>query len=215
MPQWGDEWGELWGDAIATIETHEEDANNRYTSKFKDATILKGLTSVFSRRHQAMENVLRGMAPDMLYRLDTSYGTQLDTLGERLFLPRLGFDDASYRVYLAAQAQILLPERRTMPGLLRLVRALLNDNVRNIDYEEAYPKGFKLSAEFTIEEVAIFLRFVKHARPATYNGAFIVTPTGAFGYGDVTGTVAPTTGAFGDASSTIVVGGPYGFLVPA
>jgi len=64
--------------------------------------------------------------------IDTAYGSQLNTIGVILGLPRQGFDDPDYRVRLSAVAAILLPNRRTVTGLLTMLRILLNDPTQTV-----------------------------------------------------------------------------------
>ena len=56
--EWGDEWGELWGDAVAEIETHEEDAIARLVYQFKDADNLHLLVGKHSGMYKLTCNLV-------------------------------------------------------------------------------------------------------------------------------------------------------------
>lgn len=214
--EWGDEWGEFWGDAVAVIETHAVDAEGRLVYEFKDKPTIHTLVNTLANRHQTLENLLQGMDPDMLYLIDTAVGVQLDTIGVILGRPRAGFVDDTYRVHLRTQALIALPSRRTMVGLLAMVRSLLDDAVRVITYKDLPPKAFTIEVtDLTLEEASVFRDFIEKARPTTYNGMFIVSASTSFGYSDSTAAVPTTTSGYGDSTGAVVgAGGPYAFVVP-
>ncbi len=213
MPKWGDEWGELWGGAISPIETHKEDAQARLLYQFVDATNLISLVCDLAVRAQPIENALNDFIA--LHDIPTAYGFLLDDLGELLGTPRQGFGDEDFRLRLLVTAQILLPSRRTVTGLLTMVRTLVDDPAKNIDLTELYPKAFILEVEdLTFDEASLLAPFISKAKPATYNGTFLVVPVDAFGFDDSTATVVTTTFGFGDSTATIVAGGPFAGIFP-
>jgi hypothetical protein len=60
----------------------------------------------------------------------------------------------------------------------------------------------------------VFRDFIEKARPATYNGVFIVSATGSFGFDDSTGAVPSAAGGFSDATAAVPGGGPFAFVIP-
>lgn len=125
MAEWGDLWGELWGSAVSPIETHEADAKARLLFQFQKLPDIESMTGILAARAQPIEEMLNSLIG--ILDIDKAYGSQLDTIGVILGLPRQGFDDPDYRVRLRAVAAILLPNRRTVTGLLTMLRILLND----------------------------------------------------------------------------------------
>lgn len=85
--------------------------------------------------------------------LDTAVGDQLDKLGAIVGLARSGTDDASYRVSLSIQIEIIQSRLREVNGvdgnwtgtvnnILRIVQLFTGGN--NADYAPVYPYSFKL-----------------------------------------------------------------------
>lgn len=125
MAEWGSLYGELWGSAVSLIETHEADAKARLLFQFQKLPDIESMTGILAARFQPIEEMLNSLIG--ILDIDKSFGSQLDTIGVILGLPRQGFDDPDYRVRLRAVAAILLPNRRTVSGLLEMLRILLND----------------------------------------------------------------------------------------
>ncbi len=125
MAEWGSEWGEEWGGAVAAIETHKEDGQARLLYQFKDLPNINKIACIMAARAQAIENLLESLFG--ILDIEKAYGSQLDTIGVILGLPRQGFEDPDYRVRLRAVAAILRSKRRTVTGLLAMLRILMND----------------------------------------------------------------------------------------
>lgn len=123
--EWGEEWGELWGSTVAPIETHKEDGVARLLYQFKGLPNAEAIACIHAARAQPIENLLASLIG--ILDIDRAYGTHLETIGVILGLPRQGFNDPDYRVRLNAVASILLPNRRTVSGLLTMLRILMND----------------------------------------------------------------------------------------
>ena len=212
MAQWGDQWGELWGGAIATIDDHEEQAIERLKFHLRDKVNAERITGIFAERWQILENFLADLFTT--FDIDNAFGDVQDKIGSLLGLGRQGADDDTYRVYQRTKSLILIPNRRTVEGLLTMTRSLLNDDLRSIDFEETYPKAYTLTIEdITTDEEIVFLQFLRLARPTTYNGVILVEPEPAFGFDDSTATVVTTTLGFDSSAAPPSFGGPYAHVV--
>ena len=140
--EWGDEWGELWGGAINSIEDHDEQAVDRLSAPFRDQT-MQDLVKIYANRQQAIDNIISDMPTR--FNIEAAAAGDQDVLGEVEGIDRLGFSDDFYQVMLRTQAHIVIPGRRTIEGLLSMVRSLLNDNTRPIDYRESAIKTYILT----------------------------------------------------------------------
>ena len=205
----GDEYGELYGDAIATIETHVEDAKDRLVYALDNASDLKKILDIFNERKQAVENILRGITPTLLFDIPTAYGAQLDQLGRLLGLPREGWSDELYRVYLRTQSLLILPDRRTQAKIVQVIRSLMDTDLGTIGYAEFRPKTYSLDiAGATLDELVLWNRkFLEKCRPATYNSLIKWIPEDPFVFDDDSGTVTVTGEGFSDDSAILDVGG--------
>ncbi len=219
MAEWADEWGELWGGAISTIETHEEDAGDRWQFLLRDKETLRDLSGIFAARWQRIDNILADI--QTLFDIASGSGFALDAIGDAIGISRLGFDDSFYRVLLATQSGIVIPGRRTVEGLLTMVRSLLNDDVRQIIYKEFVIKTFTLEVEgLTSEELEFFPRFLRLTKPATYNAQFIASESDGFVCDDSTATIVVTGEGLADAPNRTTppaildVGGELAFIIP-
>jgi len=213
MAAYGEEHGELLGGATSTITTHEDDIANRWSEPLITKPQLDKLARIFGERSQRLENVIFDLLGQ--HDIDGAFGQLQDDIGAVLRLLRQGFGDDRYRVFLRTQAQIVLPNRRTVTGILGMIRSLLDDDVRDIELNEVYPKAFLLVVEdLTDEEIQTFPAFVRLAKPATYNAQFINVDSDAFGYSDATAAVVTTKLGFDNASAPPSFGGDYGFVIP-
>lgn len=211
--EWGDNWGEFWGGKIVELDDVVGDSHNRLILQWEDSANIKALLEVVADKFQELENITQDLFGAM--RLDTSYGWILDSIGGILNLGRGAFSDDEYRLYLSVLAQFVLPNRKTVEGLLTATRALLNDDVRVIDYSETYPKAFTLVVnDVTDREIEVFPLILRLAKPATYNGVMSIVPAGAFGFDDATSTITVTKLGFDNASAPPTFGGDFGFVIP-
>ncbi len=213
MSEYGDEYGELYGGAIATIEDHEGEAIDRFPGDFKKKETHRAWARVIADRWQRIENILADIRT--IHDIDTSAGGIQDTLGEVLGISRQGFEDAFYEVMLRTQALIVIPNRRTVEGMLSMIRSLLNDDARPIEYRETPIKTFIVTLfDLTDDEIALFPRFLRLTKPATYVAAFVAADSNGFVMDDSTGSVLITGEGFSDSTLTINVGGPFAFVLP-
>lgn len=213
MAEWGDPWGELWGGAIATIEDHGEQAVDRLPFFHKDKAPQIAIQEIYAERWQRIENILSDI--ETLFDIERGTGFALDAIGENIGISRLGFDDSFYRVLLDTQSSIVIPGRRTVEGLLTMMRALLNDDIRPIIYKESPIKTYTVElVDLTADEIGLVQRFGPLAKPATYNGFFISSASDGFVFDDSTATITVSGEGFADATGTIDVGGGYSYIIP-
>lgn len=213
MAEWSDDWGSDWGGADGTIDTHVIDAQARLPFFHKDKVVINKVVEVFAQRWQDIDNIIAEMAT--IYDIERGSGFALDAIGENIGISRLGFGDEFYSVMLETQSTIVIPGRRTVEGLLTMVRSLLNDDTRAIVYNEFPIKTFTVEiVDLTSDELEFFPRFLALTKPATYNAQFISSNTEGFVKDDSTGAVTVTGNGYADASLTIDVGGVYAFIIP-
>lgn len=213
MAEWADDWESAWGGAEGTIDTHVEDAQDRLPFFHKDKANIKAIIEVFAERWQRIDNITADMAT--IYDIERGSGFALDAVGENIGISRLGFDDTFYSVMLETQSTIVIPGRRTVEGLLTMVRSLLNDDTRPIIYSEFPIKSFLVEiVDLTADELEFFPRFLALTKPATYNAQFIASKTDGFVKDDSSATVVVTGEGYSDSSLTIDVGGEYAFVIP-
>lgn len=213
--EYGEEHGELYGEAIADIETHVEDARARLVYAMRNSEDFKKVLDIFNRRVQIVENVYRGITPTLLFDIPTAYGQQLDQLGNLLGLPREGWDDPLYRIYLRTQSLLILPERRTQANLLLVIRSLMDTDAGTILYSESNPKTYALDIPAaTLEDLILWNRkFLEKCRPITYNSLIKFVPEDPFVFEDETGVATVTGEGFSDGAGVIDVGGKLAVFI--
>jgi len=215
MPQFGDTFSELFGDAIAPIETHEADSQARVVYALRKSVDFRKIIAIFTAKIQEIENVQRGITPEMLFDIPTAYGPQLDQLGSILCLPREGWDDAKYRVYLRTQALLVLPNRRGQPNMLAVIRSLMDTSTGTIGYREYVPKSYEITVQSaTLGQLSSWIRFLEKCRPATYIPVLGWIPEDPFGYANESATIAYTLNPFANAQFKIVVDTKYAGILP-
>lgn len=215
MPQFGDTFGELFGDAIAPNENHDAEAEARVVYALRNATNYKKIIAIFVAKIQELENIMAGITPEMLFDIPTAYGKNLDQIGSILRLPREGWDDPLYRIYLRTQALLILPGRRGQANLMKVVRSLMDTDAGSIGYTESIPKTYTLTVPTaTLDQLAGWVRFLERCRPATYIPVLGWIPPNPFGYDDLTAVETYTLNPYADASFALVVDTQYAGLVP-
>jgi len=80
---------------IEQIPDHADQAVDRLTSQYEDATNLKNLIRIYGDRFQGLEDVAYALLTERW--LDGASGEQLDHLGDIVGEPRLGRTDTEYR----------------------------------------------------------------------------------------------------------------------
>jgi len=143
--------------------------------------------------------------------LETAVGVQLDLIGAIVGLPREGFTDVRYRVFLEIQTELLLSFARddaewigTIPNILRIARKFITAGVGGtITYTPVHPYGFKLDLPvvLTLAEIKLLIRFLRTAVYAAVLGWFEF-PVDADVWGSAS-VVIPGAGKWGSASVAI------------
>ena len=205
-----DDYLAKWPDATPLIESHVADGLDRLVVALQGATNLKKMLAIFLEEVQKIEDVMVDIRPSVLFNLTDAIGVQLDQLGALLGLPREGWDDDTYRLYLRTQSLLILPDRRTVENLLTVARTLIDDSVPDIAYSEWTPKSFFLSVEADIDDVALWKqKFFERCRPITYAAYTIWLPEESFGYDDIDSIATTDVEGFSDVDEIVVTGGQY------
>jgi hypothetical protein len=102
------------------------------------------------------------------FDLSTAVGVQLDMIGAVIGLPRQGFPDDRYRVFLEIQTELVLSAARedgnwtgTGNNILRICRKFIGPAAGTINLINLPPYDFRLSIPgITIEELEILANFI-------------------------------------------------------
>ena len=194
-------------DAKYTIDDHVRQALARLPSMHDESYYLRGILEIEAERTQTLENVLRDITADVLFRIDTAIGAQQDQIGTIIGIAREGRTDDEYRIILRTQALLVLPERRTQARLMEIVRSLMDDDPGAIGYRQFPPKNYELTVESVpLEKLMSWIPILRRTRPATYNGILGWTDPNHITYGDASGNpmITDTWNGYGDASGTVV-----------
>lgn len=112
---------ELEGTPIAWVEDHGDDAVALLLSQFQGKPRIEALVRAYlagvQDLHDAIYQVLIGIW------IDGAEGVQLDGIGEILGLPRSGWTDTTYRVFLRAQV-LVLRSHGTWPDMVGILRVI-------------------------------------------------------------------------------------------
>ncbi len=115
--------GNLLEGALVTIDNHEDAAAYRLVPKLRNKQTVRDLAEVIGARVQILEDVFEDIRTQLSF--NSASANMLDLIGGVLGLNRQGFSDADYKTFLRAKAEILIPKRRNLEGLLSLARALM------------------------------------------------------------------------------------------
>lgn len=207
--EWGGEWGtDDWGGPAPRLVDFVQVALDRYPECTKEQTGLMALTEVLVGRWQTLANFSTDIQPYLLLFIPGASGVFLDSIGNLLNVPRDGRDDPYYRRVLQAYAEIVFPNRRTLPGLLSALETL--GGVGNVRYVPAYPMCFTIEVENTIlgsQEAQDIQRIIEIGTPAAYCAAVIEEVPTPFRWSDSTNTVTVTNGWWSDANDPQIVTG--------
>lgn len=214
MAEWGKHWGEgLWGEFCPPVSNYVEGAIDLLAGDLRCSPKMICLITIWAERMQSMENVIWQFRN--LYDCETTGTYGLDILGCLLGIQRLGLPDEDYRVCIKAM-KCVINDRDNPKGMLECLRILVNDDTRDIDYEERLHNYFIITVEgLTNEEYRKWSPILKLFRPMTYCGVFCVDSPDSHTTCDVTGAVPPTAGGeLGNASEPPSYGGTLSYLVP-
>lgn len=110
--------------------------------------------------------------------IDHATGEELDIIGSVLVLPRNGFEDDRYRVFLNIQAELLLAQARddsewtgTCENLLRIARTFIGEDAGPIILTNSPPYAYQLDVpDLVLSEAEILIRFLTTATYAAVRG---------------------------------------------
>lgn len=114
------------------------------------------------------------------FDVDTATGVQLDAIGAVIGLPRQGFPDDRYRVFLKIQSDLLLSAARddanwtgTINNILTICRTFVGPGP-TVTFQNLPPYSFSLSIPgVAADEIRILVRFLCVALYAGVYGQFI------------------------------------------
>lgn len=121
------------------------------------------------------------------FEVDTAVGVQLDMIGSIVGLPREGFEDDRYRVFLNIQIALLLSAQRddgswtgTTENILSIARTFIGDAEPNpIIYTGYPPYSYQLQVPGLVaSEAHLLARFLTTANYAAVNGNMIIIISG-------------------------------------
>lgn len=105
------------------VTTHVEDAADKVLFSLDDAATAQAFLAAFVKQIQLLEDAAWSVLMDKW--LDTAEGAQLDNLGRIVGQPRGGFDDATYRRWLAARI-LLNRTSGTIPEILQIAEQVVD-----------------------------------------------------------------------------------------
>lgn len=156
------------------------------------------------------------------FDVDSAVGEQLDFIGGVVGLPRQGFSDARYRVFLNIQIDLLLSANReganwtgTGNNILKIVRTFIGPGVDPIVLTNFPPYSFLLSIPgITLSELEILINFLCVALYAGVLGqtVFVLGPDSLWD-SDSVGPIVDG-GIWCSASVPVVPCAVWGFTVP-
>lgn len=159
------------------------------------------------------------------WSLDSATGDRLDRIGEIIGLPRSGYSDDRYRLFLRIQALIILaraddeqPRPGSHEGLIRIARTFIGSGVvAPIVLLNTWPYGFVMSVPgVTFTEAQQLARFLTQAVDAGVSGLILFEDeTAGAVWDDSRVTITGTTAVWDD--SRVAVAGTlanWGYAIP-
>jgi hypothetical protein len=110
--------------SIDYIDNWYSRLKGRLYEQFKGLPKWDGLVRAIARQAQDWEDAAQAVLTTI--SIDDSAGTQLDNLGRLIGQPRVGLDDAAYRLYIKARI-IANKSNGTAENIYRVFRALFSD----------------------------------------------------------------------------------------
>lgn len=181
-------WGTLWGTGFPWGLSGSHDTCDRvqsrvwsWTSKAPGENTRKALCAWIA----VQTGLFDGTVEAVLDSFDpaTATGDRLDKIGAVVGLPRRGFSDARYRLFLQIQAQILLaraddetPRPGSGEGLLRIARLFVGTGAPAITFTLTPPFSFQMTVTgVTIGEAFQLADFLGRAVDAAVYGMITFT----------------------------------------
>ncbi len=156
------------------------------------------------------------------FDLSTAVGVQLDAIGAVIGLPRQGFSDDRYRVFLQIQTDLVLSAARedgnwtgTSNNILRICRTFIGPAAGTINLINIPPYNFRLSIPgITLAELDILKNFLCVALYAGVLGRviFVVAPDSLWD-SDTVGPI-PDGGIWASSSVAVSPSAVWGFSFP-
>ena len=188
--------------------------------------VFRDLMGAVTTPLQEFENVTIGVID--AFDVETAVGAQLDLIGAVLDLPRSGFNDTRYRVFLKIQIDIYTAMNAdrdgtqanwtgTHNGVLRIIRAFIGPTPgEDIIVNTITPYNFELTLPLSVlplslEEYSLLFRFVRQAIYAAVLG-FTEIGFDALVWGSASG-VIPSASVWGSASAVIPGAGVWGGVI--
>lgn len=215
MSVWSTPYGScsLWGSGVCQddiceladgrvlVQMDDATGNRRFRDLICDYVTLTGQYIDVAKAVQAGFDV------------DTAVGDQLDKVGSVVGLPRQGYDDTRYRVFIQIQTEILLAQARddanwtgTSNNILTICRTFIGAAVpQPVVLHNINPYAFTLSVPgITVAEANVLVRFICIALYAGVFGhiIFSLAPNSLWGSENV---AVPSVGTWG--SENVAVGG--------
>jgi len=156
------------------------------------------------------------------FDVDTAVGDQLDKIGSVVGLPRQGFSDTRYRVFLNIQIDLLLSARQdeanwtgTHNNILRICRTFVGSAAGTIVLTNIPPYSFQLTVPgLALSELNILVGFICLALYAGVLGSVvIVLASDSLWDSDAVGPIADG-GIWGSASVAVVPSATWNLTVP-
>lgn len=124
---------------MSWIDDHVARARATLTAKVRALPVAGRILDALAWQVQEVEDVLLDL--QMALDPDTATGAQLDRLGKLVGERRQALDDATYRKFILAAAQLLIA-KGTVNEVTRLLSTLTGATVR---YTTGYPAGYWLA----------------------------------------------------------------------
>lgn len=149
------------------ILTHEEDAVELLTDRYKSKPVIEGWLRVRARRIQRLEDVVWDTIDGRL--LSNAVGVWLDKIGEIVREPREGRGDEAYRA--AIRVRILINRSKGRSIDVIAVALALDPSAK---YVETYPLGWEVSI-YETDRGGAYIRALSQAKAATSYGVLLTS----------------------------------------
>lgn len=203
--EWSSEWGGFYGGPEPINNDHAGTA----IANLPDVNRTPGAVAylgTLAERWQQLDYAIAQAQPYLLLDYRRAHGVWLDLIGSLLGVPRETREDEYYRRVLAAYAQIVIPRRRTLQGMLDALVALIGDE-GGVSYTPAYPKGYVVGLDgFGVDQLLTWdaIKILRLTNPATYNAQIFVTPEDPLLGDDASGTVVIDSPLYLDDATGVV-----------
>lgn len=220
MAGWGNLWGgcNLWGvgkcqvaiceagDRRVLVQMDDTVGNRKFRDMICD--FLDGLGHIID----VTDTIAQSFDPD------TAFGTQLDSIGSVVGLPRNGYTDERYRTFIQIQIKLLLAANRedgdftgTVNNVLEICREFIGPGASPIVLNQTPPYGYTLSVPgVSLDELEVLIKFICVATWAGVLGYVYISQGANSSYASVHGAVTDegTYGSvYGSLSGTAVYAG--------